>query len=948
MNEIYFSIIIYLDDESEVERCIKSVLSSSNKTQKETRIIVVDPMCSEYTLGLCTQYKQRLGESNFVYIKTLNMSMASAYNVAIPEIKGRYVNFICSSMFFSPTAIEMIRMVSEKENRPKVITISPWTENEKKEKLQYLMSPKRNANIFLENISVKSKSLDLNLMLHSYFIRCYLVNSKERHMWFNEGIEDDCAIEFLLRLITEFPNNLFLPKETITYKYQLEDNFSAYKCQHYDWWYIQTIDKWMLPFIQEIERVNGIVPRYIKSAVFYLVYVKFRANSNYSDKKVLDDVQLEEFYLQVSSLLQYVDNKMIFDKNVFGRITIPRRLRMWFLELKAQKIGKVCEPVVFGNKLCLWTHEAGIGQAKNQEMVKDFFDQKVVFCLNNEDRMSIPSVVEVGENETLINLCELTKEHVVLQAINYINGYLEIDGILSLGNFLSGDKIKLYVIKDGSLIETNQTEVYGCSKIFGRIYEEKYMFHAQVYVSAYKGKAKIKFAVEINGNLIEIGIRTGKPYTHIQQGITGQYWNFDKNWCLSFLENDILLLENVSDGQLKVKEKKYQQELANLAKKKNSYAAAAIEIRKEYFGLKKAGLKKRIWVTFDKLYKAGDNGEYIFHYVDENVEDIDIYYLINNDAPDYDRLKENANVLVWGENGTIAKILHAEAILTTHGDIAQYIGLEPMLAPFLCDLLNSINVCIQHGLTVQDIAKFQNRLFTNLHLYLCASENEIKNISRPVFGYERNQIRLVGLARYDGLKNRDQRQILITPSWRRNVTNTNIVHATNLYNVDFKNSDYFKIYNKLINDEKMINSARKNNYKLIYLIHPALGAQIDDFNKNEYVEIIAATSDMSYEKILTESSLMVTDYSGVQFDFAYMRKPLLYYHPSELPPHYDESIGYSYERDAFGPLIKLHDELVTQLCEYMENGCKMKEEIVFLRMMILIIATEYIIRLKSI
>ena len=41
MNEIYFSIIIYLDDESEVERCIKSVLSSSNKTQKETRIIVV-------------------------------------------------------------------------------------------------------------------------------------------------------------------------------------------------------------------------------------------------------------------------------------------------------------------------------------------------------------------------------------------------------------------------------------------------------------------------------------------------------------------------------------------------------------------------------------------------------------------------------------------------------------------------------------------------------------------------------------------------------------------------------------------------------------------------------------------------------------------------------------------------------------------------------------------
>lgn len=71
---------------------------------------------------------------------------------------------------------------------------------------------------------------------------------------------------------------------------------------------------------------------------------------------------------------------------------------------------------------------------------------------------------------------------------------------------------------------------------------------------------------------------------------------------------------------------------------------------------------------------------------------------------------------------------------------------------------------------------------------------------------------------------------------------------------------------------------------------------------------------------------MVTDYSGVQFDFAYMRKPLLYYHPAELPPHYDESIGYSYEKDAFGPLIETHDKLVGQLCQYMECGCKMKEE----------------------
>ena len=92
------------------------------------------------------------------------------------------------------------------------------------------------------------------------------------------------------------------------------------------------------------------------------------------------------------------------------------------------------------------------------------------------------------------------------------------------------------------------------------------------------------------------------------------------------------------------------------------------------------------------------------------------------------------------------------------------------------------------------------------------------------------------------------------------------------------------------------------------------------------MELIPAASDMNYEKILTESSLMVTDYSGVQFDFAYMRKPLLYYHPKTLPPHYDESKAYIYETDAFGPLIDNHEDMVNTLCEYMKNQCVMKEE----------------------
>ena len=68
---------------------------------------------------------------------------------------------------------------------------------------------------------------------------------------------------------------------------------------------------------------------------------------------------------------------------------------------------------------------------------------------------------------------------------------------------------------------------------------------------------------------------------------------------------------------------------------------------------------------------------------------------------------------------------------------------------------------------------------------------------------------------------------------------------------------------------------------------------------------------------------MVTDYSGVQFDFAYMRKPVVYYHPPKLPPHYEEG-GFFYDTQGFGEICREHEELVDTLCGYMETECRLK------------------------
>ena len=96
------------------------------------------------------------------------------------------------------------------------------------------------------------------------------------------------------------------------------------------------------------------------------------------------------------------------------------------------------------------------------------------------------------------------------------------------------------------------------------------------------------------------------------------------------------------------------------------------------------------------------------------------------------------------------------------------------------------------------------------------------------------------------------------------------------YNPLFKESTYFQVFNSLINDPRLIDAAKKYGYRIKYVLHPIVSAQVNDFDRNDYVDIIPAVGDMSYETMFRESSLMVTDFSGIQFDFAYMRKPLVY------------------------------------------------------------------------
>ena len=70
--------------------------------------------------------------------------------------------------------------------------------------------------------------------------------------------------------------------------------------------------------------------------------------------------------------------------------------------------------------------------------------------------------------------------------------------------------------------------------------------------------------------------------------------------------------------------------------------------------------------------------------------------------------------------------------------------------------------------------------------------------------------------------------------------------------------------------------------------------------------------------------MLITDYSSVSFDFAYNKKPVIYYQYAD-DYHFQETF-FDYETMGFGEVISEEDKLIDVINEYLINNCEMSDE----------------------
>lgn len=336
-----------------------------------------------------------------------------------------------------------------------------------------------------------------------------------------------------------------------------------------------------------------------------------------------------------------------------------------------------------------------------------------------------------------------------------------------------------------------------------------------------------------------------------------------------------------------------------------------------------------IWLICERKTDARDNGYWFFKYMVQNHPEQEVVYAISSESVDYQKVASIGKVIEFGSLTHWIYYFAAEKNISSQKEGKPNAAVCFLLEVYLG--LRNNRVYLKHGI-VKDDMKWLYYDVSKINLICCAAKRECEFIQEH-FGYSKDSVQLVGLCRFDNLMTPHEvkKQILVLPTWREWLGR--VSRDTKKYESSEKmhETEYFRTWIGFMKNEELYKLLKEYGYKLVFYPHPSMQQYIElfDIGKNDFITI-ASKEKYDIQQLLMESALLITDYSSIYFDFAYMKKPLLYYqfdYEKYRKGQYQEGY-FSYDKDAFGPVVKTQEDLIKCLQKQLSKDCKMEKEFV--------------------
>lgn len=832
---------------------------------EKIQLIMVDDGSTDGSGAICDEYVAQFPE-NVMVIHKKNGGVASARNEGLKYATGRYLNFMDSDDKFTVNVMsEIHRYFLEWEEETDILTIP----------LQFfdgLNEPHWQNEKFNRGARILDLFWDYRASI-MFVNASFFANRVKEKIKYDPHLVCGEDMKVLLTILADKMKMGVVPSCKYMYRRRSGEGTSLVQTakKKYGWYfdYFTYLVDWALAFYK---KRFGYVPAFLQYELMADLQWRFRQVNDMSE--VLSEEEIEKYKTRLFAALRHFDDKYILDQKM-----IWNEHKCYML---AKKYGR--EPELTQRKTNLIVHFGNT-------MINSVADQysKLEFLKINDGRLEL---------EGFTKILGVTKEE-------------------PLQVFLKANN-ELYPCK---IIERESINEYRFEELIFR----GVCFRCSIPLDSTEENYKIKLVLRCRECDIEKrDIRLGQFMPFSKKYKSAYY--FSENWAVQIRGNTLQVDRCGLRGHLR-----HELDFLKELWKKNAVGGRKAVLARLAYHVLKTFKKKPIWLVSDRIGKAGDNGEALFQFLCKNhAKEMNVYFVISKKCEDYERLRKIGpvvNHLSWKH-----KMLHLLCRYNISAQADEFV-IDPFYgySDYYQDLLQGKKfIFLQHGVIKDDLSGWLNRYKKSISMFVTTTVPEYESILTYEYNYTPAEVKMTGLPRYDRLYRQEKRIVTIMPTWRAYLAGDKIDPETGKrgLNTGFQKSQYYAMYNKLLNCQRLFDVAQMMGYTIAFLNHPNMAAAADEMTGDQRLKQL--DEETSYRDVFAQSNLIVTDYSSVAFDFAYLRKPVIYYQTDKdeffSGAHTYEKGYFDYERDGFGEVEYSLETLVERIIEYMESGCELKEK----------------------
>jgi glycosyltransferase involved in cell wall biosynthesis/CDP-glycerol glycerophosphotransferase (TagB/SpsB family) len=336
------------------------------------------------------------------------------------------------------------------------------------------------------------------------------------------------------------------------------------------------------------------------------------------------------------------------------------------------------------------------------------------------------------------------------------------------------------------------------------------------------------------------------------------------------------------------------------------------------------------WVLMDRVHDADDSAEHLFRYLRKHRRRVNAWFVIEAGTPDHRRLRKDGyrRVIPHGSLRWQLLMLNCKHLISSHAD-------HPIVRPAQITRLVTPtwrSTFLQHGVTKDDLSGWLNG--KNFDIFVTSTVAEQASVAgdETAYRYTTREAKLTGLPRFDRIlaagaafppERRDL--VLIAPTWRDWLVDRTFAgaHRRVVDLTSFQDSEYAKNWLGLIRSPELRDVAERNGLTVSLLMHPNMQSVVSNLEVPPHVSLFSFEGQ-NVQETFARARIVVTDYSSMAFNAAYIDRPLVYFqfdrerffgggHPGK-PGYFD------YQRDGFGPVVVDVDAAEKAIAEAVEQG----------------------------